>query len=349
VTAERGPARRRARRPNFEEELAAIIGPYIDELVASLQAPWAPVLSGRLIALLRRRSSRRHWGRSRRRPGGSSAYLQQVFQALQQISSSLGVCREHAFDRCVQNHDLHAIAAIVAYTRVMQALGIDDSPSPLDEMIEKCARFRLLFEGGFCVDKTDEDCTGGIYYQFILDEELYISMTVTPGVGPLGAAPLLMTEGRWGPYGGCTGETESPGSDFQVISGGISMNLRQVVKPAGELPEITLVINPGIPPETLHLTCNFGNDTQYTTLWWQKWCSWHQPELTPPFADTAALCFYNDEPGGWDFAITDWEQNYNYPPLQSAIKEYDRNHTQVGAAEIGWEKSDLVLIHEPIH
>jgi hypothetical protein len=280
--------------------------------------------------------------------GGGSAYLNQVFQALQQVSSSLGLCRERAFDRCVDNHDVNAIALIVAYSRVMQALGIDDSPSPLDEMVEKCARFQLVFEGRFCVDRTNEQCTGGIDYGFVVASDLFFSQSVLPGTEPLGEGLLEVVYGEWGPYGGCSGTMDSPGSVFQVMGGGISMNLRQAVDPRA-LPEVTLVVNPGIPQETLELICNFGNDTQYSTLWWQKWCSWHQPELTPPFADTAALCFYNDEPGGWNFAITDWELNYHYPPPRSMQKVYVRDYRQVGVMEIGWEKSDLTIIHEPVH
>jgi hypothetical protein len=340
--------------PNFEGDLAAIIGPFIDGLVASLQPPTATsaVAATNCQVAAQTVAQALEYGGQAQAVGGGGAYLQQVFQTLQSLSSSLGLCREQAFDRCVDDHDLHAIADIVAYTRIMQALGIDSSPSPLDEMIEKCGRFSLLFESEFCVDKTDPDCTGGIRISYFVGVDLYFSMNVTPGAGVLGAAPLELYIGTWGPDMGCSGEITSPGSMLQVISGGVSMNLSQVVNQR-DPPPVNLVINPGIPPENLHLYC-FGGSDQPQTLWWQKWCSWHQQEFTPPEVipipdngTVGALCFYNEEPDGWNFAITDWDTNWNRP-RDSVQKKYVRSYRDVGVLEIGWEKSDVTLIHEPI-
>ena len=159
---------------------------------------------------------------------------------------------------------------------------------------------------------------------------------------------MYMVSNSWGPYMGCTGTTTSPGSLFEVASANIPMTLIPANGPPNAA-NLTLVVNPGIPPEELHLNC-FGGSDQDTTLWWQKWCSWHYEEMSPPNLDTASLCYNNesdDQPAdGWTFAISDgWKVLRDEGFL---VKTYRRTHQDLGFLEIGWEFSNLSLTHEPI-
>jgi hypothetical protein len=268
----------------------------------------------------------------------------EIDAALETIGPALINCREEAFDRCVDDHDLTAITDIISYTRSLQLFGGDTEPSPMQEMIEKCARFEIDFESWFCVDDMSANCTTGIDYSFRA-EDVPFSPPIVPSQQPLGGAQMEMFRNEWGPSMGCQGSTTSPGSLFQVLSGGPAMNLFQSNGPQPAA-EITIVINPGIPPETLSLTCADGSGDQETTLWWQKWCSWHQDELSPPYSDTTSLCYSDDQPFGWGFAITDWQ--FNGGELY-ARKVYDRAYTEVGALEIGFETTTIELWHRPIH
>jgi hypothetical protein len=276
--------------------------------------------------------------------------------ALQRLSPHLPGCRQHSFDQCVQFHDVGAISRIIAYTRIMAKLGIPDSPSPLKEMIRKCARFELSFFSWFCVDQVLDEltdpgsktCDGGISYSFLTPSATF-SMPLTPSILPLASVPLTPLLREWNEHFDCVGEMNSTGSDFQVLGGGFSMNTFLTSNPNGE-PPVTLVINPGIPDETLHLICDFGADIQNTTLWWQKWCSWHYLELTPPYTDTTALCYGNEygteQPEGWGFALTEtgwikvgddeWRLNFR------------RTNFDVKSEEDGWESSSVGLWHRPI-
>lgn len=276
--------------------------------------------------------------------GMDERFAIEIDAALATIGPALINCREEAFDRCVDDHDLTAITDIISYTRSLQLFGGDTEPSPMQEMIEKCARFEIDFESWFCVDDMSANCATGIDYSFRA-EDVPFSPPIVPSQQPLGGAQMEMFRNEWGPALGCQGSATSAGSFFQVMSGGPAMNLFQNNGPQ-PAPEITIVINPGIPLEMLHLNCDFGSGDQETTLWWQKWCSWHQRELSPPYSDTTALCFSNDPPEGWGFAITDWE--FNGGDLY-ARKKYDRAYTEVGVLEIGFEITTIELWHRPIH
>ncbi len=266
----------------------------------------------------------------------------EIDAAMESIGPALINCREEAFDRCVDGHDLNAITDIMSYSRSLALLGADTEPSPMNEMIEKCARFEIDFESWFCVDDMSANCNTGIDYSFRAQDVPFVP-PIFPTGQPLGAQQMEMLRNEWGPSMGCQGSAASSGSLFQVISGGPSFNLVAGNGPT-PAPDITIVINPGVPIEMLHLNC-FGGSDQETTLWWQKWCTFHDDELTPPYPDTTALCFSNSEPFGWGFAITDWQ--YNGGELY-ARKTYDRAYTEVGALEIGFETTTFELWHRPI-
>jgi len=266
----------------------------------------------------------------------------EIDTAMETVGPALKNCREEAFDRCVDDHDLTAITDILSYTRSLALFGVDDEPSPMQEMIDKCARFEIDFESWFCTDDLGALCPTGIDYSFVA-RDVPFAPPLVPSGQPLGSVQMEMLRGEWGPALGCSGSTTSNGSLFQVISGGPSFNPGNGASLAAE---ITVVINPGIPIEMLSLQCDFGSGTEETTLWWQKWCSYHHDELTPPYGDTTQLCFANSEPFGWGFAITDWQ--YNGGELY-ARKIYDRTNTDVGALEIGFELTTFELWHRPIH
>jgi hypothetical protein len=268
----------------------------------------------------------------------------EIDAAMETIGPALKNCREEAFDRCVDQHDLSAIADIVSFSRSIALFGIDDEPSPMQEMIDKCARFEIDFESWFCVDDMSANCNTGIDYSFRAEDVPFAS-PLLPIPGPLGSAQMEMLRNEWGPAHNCEGSATSTGSLFQVLSGGPAMNLFQSSGPQPS-PEITIVINPGLPYEDLFLACDFGSGDQQTSLWWQKWCTWHQDELVQPHPDTVDLCYNNAEPFGWGFVITDWQ--FNGGELY-ARKIYDRAYTEVGALEIGFEITTIELWHRPIH
>jgi hypothetical protein len=279
--------------------------------------------------------------------GGQQQYPR-LQAALQTLSPYLAGCRQADFERCVQFHDLGAIGRIIAYTRVMTLLGIPDSPSPLDEMIEKCARFEVSFLDWFCTDDVSDICGEGISYRFLTRQHPVFSMSLTPSTGPLASAPLELGAGDWNEHFGCQGYMESPGSTFQILGGGVSVNLLSS-RSSRTTPPFRLIINPGIPPETLYLTCDFGGgvDIQHTRLWWEKWCSFHKRDMLPSQDHNPdAICFYNEVPGGWPFAITQrgWHQvDDNHWDL-----DYVRYYYEAGVYEIGWEGIHINIWHVPL-
>ena len=276
----------------------------------------------------------------------------EIDAAIETLPNALSNCREEAFDRCVDQHDLSAIADILSNTRALQLLGRDDDPNAVEEMVEKCARFEIDFESWFCRDVMSANCDTGFDYSFRADDVLFSPATV-PSEEPLGGAQMNMVRGKSGPMFGCQGVATSAGSFFQVISGGPTMNLVQDNKPQ-TAPKITIVINPGIPVDMMDTTCHFVFDDGSTLdthdvwedrYWWNWFCSWHGEELSPPVSDSSGLCFSIDEPEGWGFAITDWQ--FNGGELY-ARKVYDRTNTDVGSVEIGWELTTIELWHRPI-
>jgi hypothetical protein len=281
---------------------------------------------------------------------GGQQQFPRLQSALQALSPFFAGCRQADFDRCVQFHDLGAIGRIIAYTRVMEILGIPDSPSPLDEMIEKCARFEVTFLAWFCTDDQDDICEEGISYRFLTRQHAVFSMSLTPSTGPLASVSLELGAGDWNEHAGCLGYMESPGSNFRILSGGVSLNLLRT-RGSNSSPPITLLINPGNPPETLYLTCDFGGgvDIQYTRLWWQKWCSFHKRDMIigagSPNPDE--ICFVEDvAPEGWPFAITrnGWYQSGD----DQWVLDYVLYNGQVGVYEMGWEATRITIWHVPL-
>jgi hypothetical protein len=274
--------------------------------------------------------------------GMDSRFEEEIDAAMESIEDALVNCRDEAFERCVQDHDLTAIADILSFSRSLGLLFGHDSTVAY-EMIDKCARFEIDFESWFCVDDLGANCPTGIDYSFRA-VDVPFAPGILPSSQPLGGSQMEMFRNEWGPALGCQGSATSTGSFFQVLSGGPSMNSIQTNLPQ-PAPEITIVINPGIPLENLSLHCDFGSGDQESTLWWQKWCSWHHDEFSPPFEDAVALCYNNDSPDGWGFTITDWE--YNGGDLY-ARKVYDRTNDDVGSLEIGFELTTIELWHRPL-
>jgi len=279
--------------------------------------------------------------------GGQQQYPR-LQAALQALSPHLAGCRQGDFNRCVQFHDLGAIGRIIAYTRVMALLGIPDSPSPLDEMVEKCARFEVSFLSWICTDDVLDICQEGISYRFLTRQNPVFSMSLTPSTGPLASAPLELATGggAWNEHFGCQGYMESPGSTLQILGGGVSANLLSS-RTSRTTPPFRLIINPGAPEETLFLTCDFGGgvDIQHNRLWWEKWCSFHKRDMLP-HPDPDAVCFPNEPSSGWPFAITrnGWRQGGD----DNWSLDYVRYYYEAGVFEIGWEGIHINMWHRPL-
>jgi len=265
--------------------------------------------------------------------------------ALGRHGSQLSSCRQADFNLCVQSHDLGAISRIFAYSRVMTMLGIEASPSPLAEMIRKCAHFELVLFSEFCTDQPPPSCAAGIDYEFVSDGAAEWSMKVTPSAGALASVLLILSVGDWNPHRGCQGEMTSDGSTLTVVSGGISMNSLRTRRPRNE-PRIQIVVHPGIPLEKLTLTCESGTDVQEGgRVWWFHWCSYHQGEITPPLPDPNGYCL-DDQIGQSAFAIrrTGWQKTAP-GRWQLVIR---RSNRSAGVQEIGYEDTIFVLDHMPL-
>ncbi len=66
----------------------------------------------------------------------------------------------------------------------------------------------------------------------------------------------------------------------------------------------------------------------------------------PSNGTVGALCFYNEYPDGWKFAIRNWNWQGLRDP--SVSKTYIRTSDAVGVLEIGWETTTIFLVHRPL-
>jgi hypothetical protein len=161
----------------------------------------------------------------------------EIDAAMETLGPALKNCREEAFDRCVDDHDLTAITDILSYTRSIALLGAVDEPSPMQEMIDKCARFEIDFESWFCTDDLSANCNTGIDYSFRAQDVPFAPPLVPTGQ-PLGSSQMEMLRNEWGPALGCSGSATSTGSLFEVTSGGVSFNVSNGASPQ----PITIVV-----------------------------------------------------------------------------------------------------------
>jgi hypothetical protein len=263
----------------------------------------------------------------------------QVRADLERFGPHFSGCRDRDFVECLTHHDLGAIPRIVAFSKVMTLLGIEANPSPLDRMMERCARFEVQFHGEICTDESDS-CDHGIDYSFTSDR-ITFTVPLAP-TGLLGAGPLKQGHTAYNDPR-CPGSTmSSGGSTLQVFYGALDLNNFSSRGRSASAP-IELYIHPGIPVEHLHLNC-FGGGDEIDTLWWRKWCSFHQKEIIPVPPDPGGYCLGTDQ-DIYTFYIPRWVWEQKAPYRWEL--DIEETAKQAGLNELGFEDTDIQLIHRP--